>query len=180
MSGRSLAASLFPWVIVVTAASGSGSASAASVTPVAERGALGRFDLRTLEGKPIGSSLLKGKVAVLSFWATWCSPCKRELDALSEIAANHQGDDLLILAIATDGPETLATVRSTARRKRWKFAVATDSEGRVSAVLNPRGAVPFTLFVDKNGRVAHVHTGFSVDDDKIYNELIATLAAEGG
>ena len=122
-----------------------------------ERKSMSRFELKSLDGKRVRSKDLAGKVAVVSFWATWCNPCKQELDALNALVKKNE--NLTVLAIATDGPETQSAVRSTVRRKRWKFINAADPDGSVGASLNPRGSVPFTMFVDKNGKIAYVHAG---------------------
>jgi len=140
------------------------------------RKSLSRFELKSLDGKRVRSKNLDGKVGVVSFWATWCAPCKQELDALNALVKKH--DDLTVLAIATDGPETQSDVRSTVRRKRWKFINAADPDGSVGASLNPRGSVPFTIFVDKRGKVAYVHAGYRSGDESKYAEVIAALLAE--
>ncbi len=154
-----------------------GLAGAAELAAPADRPALARFTVTTLEGKRLREKDLTGKVGVISFWATWCSPCKQELDALSALAAKH-GEALRVVAIATDGPETRATVRSVAGRKAWKVTVALDEEGAVGAQLNPRGSVPFTLFVDRQGRIAAVHPGFKSGDEAAYAAVISALLAE--
>jgi peroxiredoxin len=176
------------------------------------RKSLGRFELKSLDGKRVRNKDLEGKVAVVSFWATWCKPCKQELDAFAALVKQNKG--LTVLAIATDGPETQSAVRSTVRRKHWSLAPSTlascrechedrvsafksgeealawaaknmpsfinaaDPDGSVGASLNPRGSVPFTMFVDKNGKVAYVHAGYRSGDESKYAEVIAALLAE--
>lgn len=140
------------------------------------RKSLKRFEVKSLDGKRVRSKDLSGKVAVVSFWATWCKPCKLELDALNAMVAKHE--NLIVLAVATDGPETQADVRSTVRRKKWKFINAADPDGRVGSSLNPRGSVPFTMFVDKTGKIAYVHAGYRAGDESKYVEVLAALLAE--
>jgi thiol-disulfide isomerase/thioredoxin len=152
-------------------------ALAAELTPPEGRARVGRFTLRTLDGKRVRDQDLVGKVAVVSFWATWCGPCKLELDALSTLAKKHAGA-VLFLAVATDGPETRAEVRSVAGRKKWQLTVATDDDGSVTASLNPRGSVPFTLFLDRKARVAATHPGFQSGDEAGYGALLEALRAE--
>ena len=151
-------------------------ALAADLEAPDERKSLARFELKSLDGKRVRSKDFDGKVAVVSFWATWCKPCKQELDALNELMKKH--DELTVLAIATDGPETQSDVRSTLRRKRWKFINAADADGSVGSSLNPRGSVPFTMFVDKNGKVAYVHAGYRSGDESKYAQVVAALLAE--
>lgn len=145
---------------------------------VADRPKLARFSLKTLDGKRFESSTLVGKVTVVSFWATWCQPCKRELSELERLRKQFEDRGLAVVAIATDGPETLSAVRSTVRRKRWRVTVLTDPDGTAGALLNPRGSVPYSIFVDRQGRVAHIHSGFQAGDESKYVELIERLLAE--
>ncbi|MFC1612148.1 TlpA disulfide reductase family protein [Myxococcota bacterium] len=153
-------------------------ALAVEVKSADSRVSLARFELKSLAGRRVRDKDLAGKVAVISFWATWCAPCKQELEALDALLKKRQDGELAVLAIATDGPETLSAVRSTVKRKRWSFLAAADPEGSVTAALNPRGSVPYTLFVDREGRIAYVHAGYRSGDEAKYAEIIAALVAE--
>jgi len=70
--------------------------------------------LHSLSGDEIASDSLKGKVVILTFWATWCVPCRVELPLLSDYAARHQGEGLEVLAFSLDGPNRLDEVRRVA------------------------------------------------------------------
>jgi cytochrome c biogenesis protein CcmG, thiol:disulfide interchange protein DsbE len=70
--------------------------------------------LHTLDGRSIDTVSLRGRVVILTFWATWCDPCREELPLLSAYAARHAGQGLQILAFSLDGPDNLAAVRKVA------------------------------------------------------------------
>lgn len=70
--------------------------------------------LHTLDGQTITTDSLRGKVVILSFWATWCAPCKEELPLLSAYAAQHAGEGLEVLGISLDEPDNLSAVRKVA------------------------------------------------------------------
>ena len=70
--------------------------------------------LRTLDGRSISTDSLRGQVVILSFWATWCAPCREELPLLSAYAAQHAGQGLQVLGISLDEPEQLPAVRRQA------------------------------------------------------------------
>lgn len=70
--------------------------------------------LHTLDGQDFTVKGLRGKVVILAFWATWCAPCREELNALSAYAAAHSSDGLQVLGISLDEPEQLAEVKKIA------------------------------------------------------------------
>src|SRR5215831_14233471 len=60
--------------------------------------------LMTLDGQKISTSDLKGQVVILTFWATWCSPCREELPLLSDYAERHAAAGLRVLGFSLDTP----------------------------------------------------------------------------
>lgn len=71
--------------------------------------------LHTLDGKEIATEQLRGQVVILTFWATWCTPCRTELPVLSAYAATHASEGLQVLGFSLDGPENLAALRQIAK-----------------------------------------------------------------
>ncbi len=129
------------------------------------------FNLKSLKGKKVQISDFKGEVVVISFWATWCVPCKRELDDLKTFY-NKQGKNFKVLAIATDGPETYSSIRGVVKRHKWPFYILPDKEGEVTSILNPRGTVPYSIYVDHNGYIAYDHEGYSQGDrEKMFKRI---------
>ncbi len=167
----------FGWVMAIWLAM-AGVAVGAGLTPPDARRPLARFELKNLKGKRLRSSDLNGKIVVISFWATWCAPCKQELSALDAFRRRYQDRGMAVLAIATDGPETLSVVRSVSRRSRWGLTVLTDTDGAVNSLLNPRGTIPYSVFVDRRGRIAYVHAGYKSGDEAEYKEVLTQLLAE--
>lgn len=153
-------------------------AVAKDLTPADKRTEVADFELGDVKGKTFKLSSYKGKVIAVSFWASWCEPCKQELNFLNKYKKANPDKDFEIVAVATDAPETLAKVKSYVKKKRWKFAVPLDTEGKVSALLNPRGATPFAMFIDKNGKLAYSHEGYKSGDEEKYKPLINTLLGE--
>ena len=70
--------------------------------------------LHSLDGRSIAADELHGKVVVLTFWATWCEPCRTELPLLSDYAARNADKGLNVLGFSLDAPDELATVRQVA------------------------------------------------------------------
>jgi cytochrome c biogenesis protein CcmG/thiol:disulfide interchange protein DsbE len=70
--------------------------------------------LHTLDGQTIALADLRGKVVILTFWATWCGPCREELPLLSSYAQRHSGEGLEVLGFSLDGPDNLPAVQKIA------------------------------------------------------------------
>jgi cytochrome c biogenesis protein CcmG/thiol:disulfide interchange protein DsbE len=70
--------------------------------------------LVTLDGQRIATADLAGQVVILTFWATWCAPCRDELPLLSSYAAQHAAAGLRVLGFSLDTPDMLAEVRHVA------------------------------------------------------------------
>ena len=71
--------------------------------------------LTTLDGRKLSTTELLGDVVILTFWATWCVPCREELPLLSQYANQHAGRGLRVLGFSLDAPEDLAAVRQVAQ-----------------------------------------------------------------
>ena len=107
--------------------------------------------LVTLDGQRISSADLLGQVVILTFWATWCSPCREELPLLSDYLASHAAAGLRILGFSLDTRERLAEVRRVAQSLRFPVGFMSDSSapgyGRI-------WRLPVSFTVDRQGRLA--------------------------
>jgi len=117
--------------------------------------------LRDVDGRSHYLSDYVGrKVTVMSFWATWCMPCRQELAVLQELYVEHAREGLEVLAISVDGPETAGRVRPFVKQSGWTFTVLLDSETRATSLYNPRKQMPMMHIFDRTGRIAYTHTTF--------------------
>jgi peroxiredoxin len=149
-------------------------------SPAEARKAAPDFELKDLAGKRVKLSQLNasGKTVLIEFWATWCVPCIAALPHLDKLHREFSEKGLTVLAISTDGPQTLAQVRSLVKREKLSMPVLLDPEGKVFAALNPRGTNPFTLIIDRSGKIAESHEGYTAGDEKKYREWVERLLAE--
>lgn len=143
--------------------------------PASARRAAASFQARDLRGQRLRLDDLRGKVVVLAFWATWCAPCRQELVHLDALQRSRGPEGLVVLAVATDGPETAAQIGALAQRSRWAMSVIHDADGALRARLNPRGDTPFVALIDRQGRMAFTHAGYTPGDEA---ELIRRVALE--
>lgn len=167
-----------PVTLALAAALVFSAVTADAADPPDKRATIADFALKNLKGKRVKLSDFKGKVVVVNFWATWCVPCLQELPFLADYYDKYKDQGFTVLAVTIDGPETFSRVRSVVKRRKWKMPILLDQDGSVAAMLNPRGTNPYTMFVDRQGRVAHDHEGYNSGDEKGYEDVIKRLLAE--
>lgn len=116
------------------------------------------------------------KITVMSFWATWCTPCKRELDAIMELYPEWQDEfNVEVVAITIDNARALAKVGPLVSQKGWPFEVLSDVNQELQQALNFQ-AVPQTFVVDTNGEIVYEHTGYKPGDEYDLEDLLKELA----
>jgi peroxiredoxin len=107
--------------------------------------------LVTLDGQRFSTSDMLGQVVILTFWATWCSPCREELPLLSDYLAQHADAGLRILGFGLDTRERLAEVRQVSQSLRFPVGLMSDSSapgyGRI-------WRLPVSFTIDRQGRLA--------------------------
>ncbi|MCA1638239.1 MAG: redoxin domain-containing protein, partial [Acidobacteria bacterium] len=115
------------------------------------------FNLKTLDGKSFSSDDLKGKVAVINIWATWCGPCVKEMPELQQLYKKYQADkDVAVITI--DSLEELATIKKFMADKKYDFPVLLSGDYFSTVPVN---AYPTTWFIDKQGKIAYTKIGYS-------------------
>ena len=141
------------------------------------RAGVSDFTLDTIDGDSVSLSDYKGKVIVVSFWATWCKPCIQELGFLKKLS-KKLSKDIVILAISTDGPDSVSAVEEKAQAKGLDMPVLLDTSGDVFAQFNPEGSLPFSVYIDRNGKLHSTHDGFATGDDIKIEKVVKLLVAE--
>ena len=126
--------------------------SAAAGTPAPS------FAIRTVDGKWMRMSELRGHPVVLDFWATWCAPCKSSMPHLSAIQSRYRDRGLVVLGLSMDD-EDPQLVRRFADRLGITFRVAVADDHIIDAFGPVRG-LPTTIFIDRHGDVVRRVTGF--------------------
>lgn len=129
-----------------------------------------------IEGNVHRLSQLKGKVVLISLWATWCGPCNQEMEAFKRIYAEYKDKGFEILAISVDQDTEL--VAPYVRRKQLPFPTGL-AEQRPS--LYRTSNVPVTFLVDRSGGLAYSHVGYSTASfQEVEQQLKRLLNAEAG
>jgi peroxiredoxin len=116
-----------------------------------------------------------GKITVLSFWASWCSPCKRELDAIAELYPEWQEKfDIEVVAITIDNARAMAKVRPIVEQQGWPFEILSDANQELQQALNFQ-AIPQTFVVNTSGEIIYEHSGYQPGDEYALEEVIAGI-----
>lgn len=119
----------------------------------------------------------KGKVTVISFWATWCIPCKKEIKNISAVLPAWKKEaDFNYVTVSIDEVRAEGIARTYAVSQGWSFPFYIDVNSDLKRSLNFQ-SVPFTVIIDKNGKVAFSHIGYEEGGEaevfKKVKELVA-------
>ena len=114
----------------------------------------------------------KGKVTLINFWATWCVPCKKEIKNVREKMAQWKTEaDFNYMTISIDESRAEGLVRSYAKSQGWDFPYYIDANSDLKRSLNFQ-TVPFTMIIDKNGKVAYTHAGYEEGgENEVFNKV---------
>jgi peroxiredoxin len=136
------------------------------------------IEIKTLDGKSVNIQEYgqNGKITILSFWATWCSPCKRELDAISELYPEWiENYNVELIAITTDDARALSKVKPLVAQKGWEFEILSDSKRQLQQALNFQ-AIPQTFVIDQQGQIIAQHEGYKPGDEYELEDKIKKLS----
>jgi peroxiredoxin len=136
------------------------------------------FAARDVEGRTFRLSDHLGKeVILLDFWATWCEPCLAEMPHLENLYEAHKSEGFAVIAVAMDGPETVADVPSFAKRHELHFPVVLDEDSHAVSVYNPKHTAPLSVLIDRKGVVVRVRESYNPGDEKLVADDVAKALA---
>ena len=119
----------------------------------------------------------RGEVVYLSFWASWCQPCRQEMPYLAQLWERHKDRGFQVLAINVD--EDIELAREFARQFELPFPLLRDQERAISALYRVPG-FPTHYIVDRRGHIRFSGLGFNLADVGAVSQEVETLLAESG
>ena len=129
--------------------------------------------LKDINGKSLNfSELSKEKnPIIINFWATWCAPCKRELNCINEIYPDWVEEfGVKLYAISIDDQRTVDRVKPYVLANDWQYEIFLDTNGDLKRAMGVNN-VPFTVLL-VNGKILWKHNNYNPgDEDELYNKL---------
>jgi len=134
-------------------------------------------DIKTMDGKTIDTKTISnnGKPYIISFWATYCKPCIKELNAIADVYEEWQEEHgVKIIAISIDDSRTCRSVPVLINGKGWEYEFYLDENSDFKRALNVNN-VPHTFIINGNNEIVWQHTTYSEGAEEELIELIIKL-----
>ena len=130
--------------------------------------------LKDLSGKTIDISTFEndGKPIIISFWATWCKPCKAELNAIAEEYDDWQDETgVTLIAVSIDDARSTGRVEPYVNGQGWEYEILLDPNGDFKRAMGVNN-VPHTFLVDGNGKIVWQHNNYAIgDEEELYKKV---------
>jgi cytochrome c biogenesis protein CcmG, thiol:disulfide interchange protein DsbE len=127
-----------------------------------------------LDGRVFDLAALRGKVVIVNFWATWCSPCRAEMPRLDAFYRRYHGRGLELLGLSVDDPNDRAAVVQVMKSFSYPGALASSA---TADGFGPPLAVPMTWIIDSAGIVrARLVSGNAVTEQSLEHAVLPLLA----
>ncbi len=131
--------------------------------------------LKDMAGNSVNLSELSndGNPIVINFWATWCAPCKRELNAISELYDDWvEETGVKIYAVSVDDQRTVDRVKPYINSSGWEYTILLDTNADLKRAMGVNN-VPFTFLIDGEGKIVWKHNNYNPgDENELYKQIL--------
>ena len=145
-----------------------------AIISLAQEKSLPNIDVKTLQGKTINIQDLEndGNPMVISFWATWCKPCKKELNTIAEVYDDWQEETgVKLIAISIDDTRSMSKVAPYVNSSDWDYEVYLDSNSDLKRAMGV-STVPHTFLINGEGKIVWNHKGYiDGDEEELYEQI---------
>ena len=138
---------------------------------------LPKISLNDINGKVVETDTLSngGRPFIIDFFATWCKPCNRELDAIHEVYADWQEETgVKIYAVSIDQAQNINKVKPLVDNHGWKYDVLLDPNGDLKRAFGIQ-MIPYVLIVDGKGNIVYKHQGYTDGAEEELMEKVRSL-----
>ncbi|NPA46840.1 MAG: TlpA family protein disulfide reductase [Chlorobi bacterium] len=134
-------------------------------------------ELKDLQGRDVSfhKAIENGdKPVIVSFWATWCVPCIKELDAINEVYPDWQDETgVKLIAVSVDDERTSRRIKPLVNGRGWDYEVYHDYKGELKQKLNIN-AVPYLIIIHK-GKIVYTKTSYTPGSEEKLFEIVKKL-----
>jgi len=175
MSGRRIVLIIIAIAIVVAVYESARHAShSKGARPGAVDSPAAAFTLQDLDGKPLSLASYRGKVVLLNFWATWCTPCRAEIPQFVEYQNRYGQQGLQLLGISMD--DDVTPVREFYQQFKMNYPVAIGNANLAESYGGVLG-LPVTFLIGRDGRIAAKYVG-ATDMTALQQKIESLLQAK--
>lgn len=116
-----------------------------------------------------------GKPKIVSLWATWCGPCRAELNALKSVSERWKNEyGVEIITVSVDYPQMVARAKSMAKKSGWDYTFMHDNKQELMRALGVTG-IPYSMLIDGDGKIRSVQRGYYPQYEKALEKKIKAL-----
>lgn len=133
--------------------------------------------VKKMDGSPVNIQDYgkTGKIMIISFWATWCTPCIKELNNVLDLYDDWQKKyGLELVAVSMDDARTSSKVQPVANSLGWPYLILLDENKDLARAMNVNNP-PQTILIDQNGNIVYVHNGYTEGSEIELEEQIKKL-----
>jgi thiol-disulfide isomerase/thioredoxin len=147
---------------------------------------LGKFELPNVKVKDLNGAWVNtgdfendGRPMIINFWATWCMPCKRELNNIAEVYPDWVDETgVKLIAVSIDDARSESRVVPYVNGANWDYEVYIDSNADFKRAMNVNN-VPHTFLVDASGNIVWQHNNYAPgDEDELYEHIKSLVAGK--
>ncbi len=145
-----------------------------TITSYSQNKLLPSVDVKTIDGKSININSINNNEMpiVINFWATWCKPCKKELNNIAEVYDEWQDETgVKIIAVSIDDTRSMSKVVPYINSVGWEYEVYLDPNGDLKRSMGV-STVPHTFLLDSKKEIVWQHRGYvDGDEDELFDEI---------
>ena len=134
--------------------------------------------LKDLDGNEVNIKDLSndGKPIIINFWATWCSPCKRELSAIHDLYPDWVDETgVKLIAVSVDDQRTVDRVKPYVDGSSWEYEILLDTNADLKRAMGVNN-VPFTFLVNGEGEIVYKHNNYNPGDEyDLYDKILELI-----